>query len=137
MNVKSLLEQLSKDGLTVEVLGDHLRVTPTLAIKPEHKDVLRANKEAIHAYLRSEISKAETKETTSPQSTPCPQPADQDEAYKRYSMPCGSALELTREEFDAVVDLFRQLAAADVKLGPESPCGRCVSDEGEANGRAG
>ncbi len=133
MNVQSLLEQLAKDGLTVEVLGDRLRVTPTSAIKPKHKDVLRANKEAILAYLRSEVSRTATVETAS--TTPCPQSGDQGETYKRYSMPDGSVLELTREEFDAVVDAFRQLAAADVKLGSESPCRKCVSDEREGDVR--
>lgn len=135
MNVQPLLDQLAKDGLTVELRGGDLRVTPRAAVKPEHEDALRANKEKILAYLRSEVSRTATKEPTSTQSIPGSQPIAQSETHKRYSMPDGSVLELTREEFDAVVDAFRQLAAADVRLGSESPCRKSVSDAGEGDVR--
>lgn len=36
--------------------------------------------------------------------------------YKRYTYPDGDVLELTKSEFDRVVDLFRMLDEQDKKL---------------------
>ena len=40
----------------------------------------------------------------------------EDKIYKRYPYPNGEFLDLTREEFDNVVSIFRMLHAADQSL---------------------
>lgn len=125
MNTQNLLEFLHKKGITVVVSGDNILATPTDLVNP-YLDLLKAHKQEILNHLNSQKAVTSVTNVTinsEPQAVDKKLEDTETAIYKRYQQPNGSVLELTKKEFDSVVEVFRMLAKQDQKTEMKSSVG--------------
>lgn len=112
MTPGELIAKLRGDGITLRRDGESLRVTSnTGKIHAEIKSLILENKPALLEYLGSAAPgdglPASSPDVSSALSSPSEPP------YRSYTLPDGSVLALTREEFEGVVAVFRMLWRQD------------------------
>ena len=103
MTAHEIVDGLKKVGITLSARGPSIAVlSQTGAFNEAQKLLISENKAAILEFLNPS--------TTGTVSAP-------DEAiYKEYLYPNGEVLQLTKDEFDNVVEIFRILIRQDNKL---------------------
>ena len=108
MDVHELLEKLISSGVEFSVVDGTLRCkAPKGALTPELQVQLKRNKEKILAAF--------TAETEAIKKLPAFQPLPKDQVFREYQTPFGT-VQLTKEEFNQVVDYFRWLYQVQKKL---------------------
>ena len=113
MNASELLAEFKQHGIEISRAGENVKVTASPgSLTPEQRTLIVENKAAILAYLGGG-------EKCDPQivaELPRNAPNIEETApaiYREYTLPDGEILQLTKEEFDNVVEVFRMLWRQD------------------------
>ena len=119
MTPQQILESLKSDGIELISVQGNLKVRATKSkITDDQKSLISANKSELLNYLA--FPEERNSGSLAPSVTRTAIPSDGPVApgiFKEYKLPSGETLQLTREEFDRVVDVFRALHEQSQKLG--------------------
>lgn len=118
MNAKAIIECLMTEGISVRLDKGNLHVHAERGkFLDRHREILKSNKEILVDFL----SGAAVPSTAGGQeplplglAPPTPSKAKAPKYFKEYHQPDGTTLQLTKEAFDSVVDLFRTLRKQDL-----------------------
>ncbi len=121
MTAQELVQVLCEAGIELEVDGGNLRVRALKSkLTEDQRKLISDNKADLLSYLAGQSNEHNC---GSPPPSDPPAAAIQPKAensrhdvYKEYTLPDGQKLQLTKQEFDRVVELFQQLADQDARL---------------------
>jgi hypothetical protein len=123
MSAAEIIEILEVSGIKITCEGNQLRVrSNTAKITNEQKKLISDSKSKLIAFLNGSANERNsgslepelTKATPLPSSEQEPSPNPSREPFfKEYKLPNGEILQLTKEEFYRVVDVFRMLWEED------------------------
>lgn len=118
MNAQQIIDLLSQDGITLSCENGNLRVTASKSCVTEMQKMLIAtNKSLLVEHLKPADERnpgSLESEASAPVAAQAPPAASS--MFKEYTLDNGEVVQLTRDEFDRVVDLFRQLHRQSQKL---------------------
>jgi TubC N-terminal docking domain len=113
MSAAELLVELKRNGIEVSRVGENLKVIASPGkVTPEQRTMIVENKTALLAHFDSDEKPPSPQATEMPTSTPRIEEAPP-AVYREYVLPDGEILQVTKEEFDNVVEIYRMLWQQD------------------------
>jgi hypothetical protein len=109
MSVSEIVTMLKANGIEMKATGENLKITASPGkLTPEQRTLILDHKAAILTFLKE----GETKQNVEPPMPSLEAPGSEPikpEIYRDYKFSNGETLQVTQEEFDNVVDVYRML----------------------------